>query len=424
MGPTPSSSNDRSERRKRNAKTTIQSLEPDTLCMIFALLDFFDLVRCSAVCKYWNTIINKSKLLREFYAKQKQNSTEFSNKSTCSETSLKTYLEELAMEHHRVSLQEGLINIDQWKGHSVGFNQCRMKTGLILTGKGDKVMYLWSLESYKCVEEYFVPDIVPLVDFDFDESKIVGLVGTHICIWSYDDPEAVVGCEDGTARLFDVYSRKCSQIIRMRAGPVTCLCLCDDQLILSGSSLGSITVSGSLSDRQLATLRSRITIGVFFICKCINFQLLLTGIKTLCYNACSHPVFAGSTSGHTSCWDLRTMRSLWETRVSPNVVYSLQHLRSDKSTLVVGGIDGVLRTLDQNTGQVLASCVMEGNELSSSQNTYGATEKRKGRRLSEGMPIDSIPKSARPPITCLAVGMKKVVTAHNGRHIRLWKFNS
>ena len=120
----------------------------------------------------------------------------------------------------------------------------------------------------------------------------------------------------------------------------------------------------------------------------------------------------------------RTMRSLWETPASPNVVYSLQHLRSDKSTLVVGGIDGVLRTLDQNTGQVLASCVMEGNELSSSQNTYGATEKRKGRRLSEGMPIDSIPKSARPPITCLAVGMKKVVTAHNGRHIRLWKFNS
>lgn len=25
------------------------------------------------------------------------------------------------MEHHRFSLQEGLINIDQWKGHSVGY---------------------------------------------------------------------------------------------------------------------------------------------------------------------------------------------------------------------------------------------------------------------------------------------------------------
>ncbi|XP_075644387.1 F-box/WD-40 repeat-containing protein At3g52030-like isoform X1 [Castanea sativa] len=123
MGHTPSSSNDRSERKKRNAKTTIQSLEHDTLCMIFALLDFFDLARCSAVCKYWNTIINKSKMLREFYAKQKQNSADFSNKSTCSETSLKTYLEELAMEHHGFSLQEGLIDIDQWKGHSVGLTE-------------------------------------------------------------------------------------------------------------------------------------------------------------------------------------------------------------------------------------------------------------------------------------------------------------
>lgn len=94
--------------------------------------------------------------------------------------------------------------------------------------------------------------------------------------------------------------------------------------------------------------------------------------------------------------------------MSPNVVYSLQHQRNDKSTLVVGGIDGVLRILDQNTGQVLTSCVMEGNVLSSSQNKYGAAERKKGRRLSEDTHI----------------GMKKVVTLHNGRYIRLWKFNS
>lgn len=33
-------------------------------------------------------------------------------------------------------------------------------------------MRLWSLESYKCIEEYSIPDGVPLVDFDFDESKV------------------------------------------------------------------------------------------------------------------------------------------------------------------------------------------------------------------------------------------------------------
>lgn len=34
-------------------------------------------------------------------------------------------------------------------------------------------MRLWSLESYKCVGEYPIPDKVPLVDFDFDESKVI-----------------------------------------------------------------------------------------------------------------------------------------------------------------------------------------------------------------------------------------------------------
>lgn len=118
----------------------------------------------------------------------------------------------------------------------------------------------------------------------------------------------------------------------------------------------------------------------------------------------------------------RTMRSLWETRVSPNVVYSLQHLQNDTATLVIGGIDGVLRILDQNTGEVLSSCVVEGNMLSTSKNPLLGLERRKGRRLSEDAQIDSIPRSTRPPITCLAVGMEKVVTTHNSRYIRLWKF--
>lgn len=51
----------------------------------------------------------------------------------------------------------------------------------------------------------------------------------------------------------------------MHAGPVTCLCLSDDQLILSGSSLGSITVSGLLSDQRVAELRSSHSTG-YILC--------------------------------------------------------------------------------------------------------------------------------------------------------------
>ncbi|XP_031279797.1 F-box/WD-40 repeat-containing protein At3g52030-like [Pistacia vera] len=346
----------RSPSKKRSSKppTTIESLDRDILCTIFSSLDLFDLVRCSLVCKSWNAIISRCKLLQALYYKLQNDSRGFSNTSRSS-SSMRMYLEELAMNHHRLSLVEGRIDINQWNGHSSPVDQCRMKRGLVLTGVGDQVMRLWSLESYKCVEEYSIPGRVSLVDFDFDESKIVGLVGTRICIWRrngtmsvfpsregtfmkglcmrYFDPEAVIGCEDGTARVFDMYSRKCSRIIRMHAAPVTCLSLSEDQLIISGSSNGSITISGLSSDQRVAKLRSAYS----------------TGIKTLCYNPRSHQVFAGTTAGYAACWELRTMKPLWEARVSPNVIYSLQHLQHDASTIVVGGIDGVLRVLDQNT---------------------------------------------------------------------------
>ncbi|CAH2080643.1 unnamed protein product [Thlaspi arvense] len=104
------------------------------------------------------------------------------------------------------------------------------------------------------------------------------------------------------------------------------------------------------------------------------------------------------------------MRTLWNNRVSPNVIYSMHHLRSDKSTLVVGGIDGVLRFLDQDTGKVFSRCIM--NETSSVSNSaidsYGVVRIRKAKRLSEDARIDLLPRTCRPPIRCLAVGMQKL----------------
>ncbi|KAJ6692045.1 F-BOX DOMAIN CONTAINING PROTEIN EXPRESSED [Salix purpurea] len=392
MGPPPGSKRSPSMKRSSTTPTSIRSLEHDTLCIIFSYLGLFDVVRSSAVCKFWNGIIKRSKLLQLLYLKQQR-----SSRSSFSEESLNVYLEELAIEHQRQSLVRGSLHIDQWKGHSLGVDQCRMKRGLVLTGVGDKVMRLWSLERYRCIEEYSIPDGVPLVDFDFDESKIVGLVGTRICIWRrngqrsifpsregqfikgscmrYFDPEAVVGCEDGTARVFDMYSKKCSRIVRMHTEPVTCLSLSEDQLIISGSSLGRITVSGLSSDQRVATLRPTDS----------------TGIKSLCFNPASHHVFAGTTAGYASCWDLRTMRQLWKT---------------------------------QNTGEILTSYVMDHGTSSSSGCTHGVIERKIGKRIAHDYNIDRIPKTARPPITCLAVGMQKVITTHNSKNIRMWKFNN
>lgn len=418
---------------RKKQKTTINVLNHDILCMIFAFLEFSQLIKCSAVCKLWSTVIDKLKLLKIQYRKQQRaDPLAFAASSSSSGRPINIHLEQLAFEQHRFSLHKGPVNVFQWKGHSAGINQCRMKRGLILTGVGDKVMRLWSVESYSCLDEYALPDRAPLIDFDFDEGKVVGLVGTRICVWTrtatrnvfssrdgmftkglcmrYVDPEAVVGCEDGKVRVFDMYSRKCSQIIKMHHGPVTCLSFSQDQLLVGGSSSGSISVSDLASDQQVTMLKSTGS----------------AGIKTLCWKPRSHILFAGLTDGHASCWDLRTSRRLWEKRVSPNVLYSINHLKNDTSTLVVGGLDGVLRVLDQDTGEVLSMCVMDepSNIPNHSNIKKQVIERKKVRRLAEDERIDAMPLFSRPPITCLAVGMQKVVTAHSERHIRVWRFSS
>ncbi|GKA99409.1 F-box/WD-40 repeat-containing protein [Tanacetum coccineum] len=75
-------------------------------------------------------------------------------------------------------------------------------------------------------------------------------------VTSYVDPEVVVGCEDGRARVFDMYGKKWSRIIKMHEGPVTCLSFSDDQLLIGGFSYGRISLSDLSSDQQVAALKT------------------------------------------------------------------------------------------------------------------------------------------------------------------------
>nr|CAD1820107.1 unnamed protein product [Ananas comosus var. bracteatus] len=409
---------------------SMQSLGVDLLCAVFALLDHFALVRCSAVCRSWNRIIYTSALMRDLYYKRNPRVKD-PNMLVPLEMPIKKYLEELAMDEHRSAFLNGSAEVHQWSGHPERANLCRMKRGEILTGVGDKVLRLWSAGSCQYLDEYRCPDANPLIDFDFDENKIVGLSSSRLCIWrrderkglfqsregifprglcmSYIDPEVVIGCEDGRACVFDMYSRSCSRIIRLQNGPVTCLTITDEQLIVGGSTFGTIAVADLTSGERLAFLKS---------------SFAPTGMKSLSFNMNSFLLFAGSTSGYAHCWDLRTLRPLWEMRVSPNVIYSTHHLNNDTSMLAVGGLDGVLRILNQNTGETLKSFIIDpGNTVPiSSKVKHQAIEKRRVRSLSEDIPVDSIPRHLRPPITCLSVGMKKIVTTHNENFIRLWRF--
>ncbi|KAI3741435.1 hypothetical protein L1987_59107 [Smallanthus sonchifolius] len=414
-----------------NKRTRIEALNEDIMCTVFSFLGFIHLIRCTAVCKSWSRVIAKSKLLEILYREQREIFGGDFDISTSSDGTWKSKIQNLAISQHRSTLHAGSVDIYQWKGHSEGIDKCKMKMGLVLTGGSGKVMRLWSVERYKCLAEYYLPQTGYLKDFNFDESKVVALVRNQICLWRRDerrsifssksgqfpksscmcyvDPEAIVGCEDGRARLFDMYGRKWSRIIKMHNGPITCLSVSDDQLLIGGSSFGHISLSDLSSDQQVATLKTN------------DFA----GLTTLCYNSRSHIVFSGSRSGRASSWDLRMMKQLWEARVSPNLISSIQHMRDDISILAVGGVDGVLRFVDPQNGGFMSNCIIyeSSRKLNHSETSLSTVTRKKGLRVSKDARFDLMPRISRPSISCLAVGMQKVVTTHADGYIRVWKFS-
>jgi hypothetical protein len=136
---------------------------------------------------------------------------------------------------------------------------------------------------------------------------------------------------------------------------------------------------------------------------------------------------------------LRTLRPLWETRVSPNVIYSAHHFPGDTSVLAVGGIDGVLRLICQRTGDTIRSFIMDAGQPTQSSSRLQAekkhgrpaesgprkqVEKKNAREIAPDAWLDNIPTNLRPQITGLSVGMRKIVTTHGENYIRVWKFRS
>ncbi|KAF0894564.1 hypothetical protein E2562_001866 [Oryza meyeriana var. granulata] len=404
--------------------STAQALNDDTLRSVFSRLDdHFDLARCSAVCSSWNRIIDTAHLMRDLYYKRNRQA-----RSSGSNISVRSYFKELALDEHASSFSRGPAEVYHWIGHPNRATICRMKSGSILTGVGDKILRLWSAESCKYINEYSVPNAKVLVDFDFDENKIVGLTSSQLCIWrrseprsifqsrgasfnhglcmSYADPEVVIGCEDGRGFVYDMYSRSCSSIFRLHSSPLTCLTITDDQLIAAGSTFGNVAIADQASGQKLGVLKS---------------AFAPTVIRCLSFSTSGQLMFAGSSAGYAHCWDLRTLRPLWEKRVSPNVIYSTHHLPGDTATLAVGGIDGVLRLICQRTGEIIRSFIVDaGCPVASSSRQQ--VEKKSVRQVAPDARLDNIPTRLRPQITCLSVGMKKIVTTHGENYIRVWKF--
>ncbi|VAH94020.1 unnamed protein product [Triticum turgidum subsp. durum] len=433
---------------------TGQSLNDDTLRSIFSRVDdHFDLAHCSAVCKSWHTIISTAHVMKDLYYKRNPQA-----RGSSSTISVKSYFEALAMNEHASTLARGSAEVHQWIGHDMSFCQ---------------VLRLWSAESCKYMNEYNVPNSKMLVDFDFDENKIVGLTSSQVCIWKrsgprsifqsrgdtfnhglcmrndkidvacYADPEVVIGCEDGRAFVYDMYSRSCSSIHRLHPSPVTCLAVTDDQLIVGGSTFGNVAIADQTSGEsdKMLVFQCKFTLNIrgliFWLCTLLGLKPQSPVGHTA--RVASVPISRAVPCEVQQPDDGRTLRPLWETRVSPNVIYSAHHLPGDTSMLVLGGIDGVLRLVCQRTGETIRSFIMDAGYPAQSSSRPQAeqknvrpaesgprqqVEKKRVREIAPDARLDNIPMHLRPPITGLSVGMKKIVTTHGENYIRVWKFHS
>ncbi|EPS66183.1 hypothetical protein M569_08595, partial [Genlisea aurea] len=107
-----------SELPKRRKLFSIEDIGDDMLFMIFGLLDLIHLVRCSAVCKSWYSVVVKLKYLRV----QNMSHVEFSSKRDADPNGRREWMNsalgQLAFKQHASSFQNH-ARVFQWKGHSV-----------------------------------------------------------------------------------------------------------------------------------------------------------------------------------------------------------------------------------------------------------------------------------------------------------------
>jgi len=214
----------------------------------------------------------------------------------------------------RLHLVHGNMNSRWWKGHTSRVDCCRMNMDTIVSGSTDQMIRVWSASTLHCVEEYKVTKPKSaVVDLEFDSNKIMAATGAEVWIWnrnrggrvthkmgghgcrlyclSCTESEVTVGCADGSARMYDLYSGRCSRILRCHSAAVSTLGMQEEmQLLASGSRDGSVQVCDSSSGEIVARLlRPNPT----------------REVECLQWSRNGHFLYAGTSVGRLCCWDIR-----------------------------------------------------------------------------------------------------------------------
>ncbi|KAL3683414.1 hypothetical protein R1sor_001436 [Riccia sorocarpa] len=393
-------------RGRQARQRTVYDFGTDIFLRIFSCLDPGSLAICSAVCTSWHSVItNYPSLWKTAYflyiergRARKEQAASTSSRTPSDKTWKASYVEE-----EQKLLLRGPSSYRSWKAHSGRVNCCKMVMGLVASGSSDQMARIWSVDSLQCLEQYKVPQKAPVVQIDFDENKVIGAAGKEVLLWSrsanrrllrrmgghseicsmsYTDPDVIVGCVDGTVRVFDLYSGRCTQIFRNHTDSVKGVVLdTDSQVIASGSADGKVELYDAHSGQKVVSFLRPPS---------------ATGITCLQLSLPTHTLFAGSWGGDLYCFDLRKRKTLWRTRVGGNAVTCMHSPVYSSSVIATGGMDGVVKAFKTVSGERILTTL----------------EPRKP------------PRMAPSPIVSIALGLTRIVTAHTDSFMAIYSLGA
>ncbi|GAQ84438.1 hypothetical protein KFL_001890020 [Klebsormidium nitens] len=379
----------------------------------------------------------------------------------------------LVDKEHRKSLLLGDYQLRTLEGHSKRVNACAIDLDIVASASSDTTVRLWSLSSSRCLSTLQAPNRSPVVDLQLDQHKVAAAAGADVVLWkrlsepgqcrllrilgghgqrvraiSFDDTDLAAACQDGTLRLYDLFSGSITSILRPHssAALTTVALNVEYDLLLTGSSDGSLCLSAASSGERSANLLP---------------QHPAQEVTCAHLDAPRSMVFAATPRGLT-CWDVRYAKPLWS-RTDARAVSSVHRPQYSSSLVVSANLAGEIQILDAGNGRTLRSLTgkssaqlekvgdtlstlssegkvdrgergLRGSETSSASTAQlsfprkrpreawvdashsGGDEAKKG--LGDGAGV-----GRTAPLLCVRAGMTKIVGAHTDHTLTAYDFN-
>lgn len=318
---------------------------------------------------------------------------------------------------------------------------CSVQGSLIVSGSADQTVCLWNAGTARCRTTLRVPSSSSVQSVASNDAMILAAAGAEVCIWNrstwrllrkigghyqqiramrLEDTEVMIGCNDGSVRIFDLYSSSCSQIFRLHSNHVTCL-----------------TASGSL--RLLASGGGDGFIHVYHMGSCQPVARLLSGnpmegAESIHLANDGYSLTSGTKAGYLYRWDLRAWKQpLCKLRLYTNTLSSLDSAAYAPSVLVTAGVNGTIHILDGDKCKPVRSFVRPKQTTASRDRIQAVTptvpaldflhnsRKQSGASLLSRGGVGSGP-SPSDAVLAVRTGMTSVVAGHADGTLSLWRF--